>query len=68
MTIDAPVVDFPEPTFAGQNLFSEPSTESIVLETMPEAISMPIETWGDCHNGVNRGYFRPNDRTQHRST
>jgi len=44
MTIDAPEVDFPEPTFTGQNLFSEPSTESIVLETMPEAISMPIET------------------------
>ena len=44
MTIDAPEVDFPEPAFAGQNLFSEPSTESIVLETMPEAISMPIET------------------------
>jgi len=44
MTIDAPEVDFPEPTFAGQNLFSEPSTESIVLDRMPEAISMPIET------------------------
>ena len=43
-TIDAPQVDFPEPTFTGQNLLAEPSTESIILETMPEAITLPIET------------------------
>jgi hypothetical protein len=42
--IDAPQVDFPEPTFTGQNLLAEPSTESIILDSMPEAISLPIET------------------------
>lgn len=43
-TIDAPVIDVPEPTFTGQNLLSEPSTASIVLDQMPEAIALPIET------------------------
>ena len=42
--ISAPEIDYPEATFTGQNLFSEPSTASIVLESMPEAITLPIET------------------------
>lgn len=40
----APEVELPEATFTGQNLFSEPSTESIVLDRAPEAIALPIET------------------------
>ena len=43
-TIDAPEVEMPEPTFTGQNLLSEPSTASIVLDQMPEAMALPIET------------------------
>jgi hypothetical protein len=40
----APEIELPEATFTGQNLFSEPSTESIVLDRAPEAIALPIET------------------------
>ena len=42
--VDAPEVEVPDATFTGQNLLAEPSTESIILETMPEAITLPIET------------------------
>lgn len=34
-------------TFTGTNLLAEPSTQSIVLEVVPEAVSLPIEVTGE---------------------
>lgn len=39
LNLDAPSIEF-----SGANLFAEPSTQSIVLDVAPEAISLPIET------------------------
>lgn len=36
-------LDMPSADFKGTNLLSEPSTQSIVLEVAPEAISLPLE-------------------------
>ncbi|MCF8528574.1 MAG: hypothetical protein K9G13_01520 [Aquiluna sp.] len=44
--LDAAELNLDEPSieFSGANLFAEPSTQSIVLDVAPEAISLPIET------------------------
>lgn len=42
--VQIPEVEIPSIDFKGINLFSEPSTQSIVLDVAPEAISLPIET------------------------
>jgi hypothetical protein len=42
--VQIPEVEIPSIDFKGTNLFSEPSTQSIVLDVAPEAISLPIET------------------------
>ena len=34
-------------TFTGTNLLAEPSTQSIVLEVVPEAVSLPIDVTGE---------------------
>ncbi len=34
-------------TFTGTNLLAEPSTQSIVLDVVPEAVSLPIEITGE---------------------
>ncbi len=42
--VQIPEVEIPSVNFRGTNLFSEPSTHSIILPIAPEAISLPIET------------------------
>lgn len=42
--IEVPVFEVPETDFTSQNLISEPTSASIVLERAPEAISIPIDT------------------------
>jgi len=42
--VQIPEVEIPSIDFKGTNLFSEPSTQSIILDVAPEAISLPIET------------------------
>lgn len=44
-----PVIEIIEEpiTFTGTNLLAEPSTQSIVLEVVPEAVSLPIEVTGE---------------------
>jgi hypothetical protein len=42
--VQVPEVEIPSVDFNGTNLFAEPSTQSIVLDIAPEAISLPIET------------------------
>ncbi|MFM1784549.1 MAG: hypothetical protein RLZZ579_826, partial [Actinomycetota bacterium] len=39
--VDEPV------TFTGTNLLAEPSTQSIVLDVVPEAVSLPLEITGE---------------------
>ncbi len=41
---DVSTLDLPPADFTGNNLFAEPSTQSIVLDVAPEAIALPIET------------------------
>lgn len=41
---DVSNLDLPPADFTGNNLFAEPSTQSIVLDVAPEAIALPIET------------------------
>lgn len=42
--VQIPEVEIPNVEFRETNLFSEPSTQSIILDVAPEAISLPIET------------------------
>lgn len=42
--VQIPDLDMPSAEFNGTNLFSEPSTHSIVWDVAPEAISLSIET------------------------
>jgi len=42
--VEVPVFDVPSTDFTSQNLISEPTSASIVLERAPEAISIPIDT------------------------